>query len=145
MTHCEMTDKSKPSSQSISQLFIAILRPGLLHRFLLQLNLSAGLCQLFTFLKVSPPPCVLSTIPKAIPCNLSSKCKRKVTSVRLSGCNILAISLQCQCLLDIFAVHLAKQLWKSPLVFFLFSSLIFLPLALGIWTSHHTKCAVKLD
>lgn len=132
MTHCEMTDKSEVSSQSISQLFIAILSLGLLHRFLFQLNLSAGVVLTFHILKVFTPACVLSLIPKAIPCNLSPKCKRKVTLVRLAGCWYTCLLLLDYCLLEFFVMLLVNQLWKSPLVFLIFLS--YFPL-FGIWAS----------
>lgn len=128
MTHCEMTDKSEPSSQSVSQLFIAILRPRFycIDFFLLQLNLPARLCQLVTLLKVFTAPCVLSTIPEAIPANLFPQNAKE----RLHQCNSLDINI-----LPITLVHLAKTTLKVTSSFFyfplLFSSLIFLPLAFG--------------
>lgn len=81
---------------------------------------------------------------KQSPVTFPRNAKEKLHQCRSLGVNTPLISLQWHNLPDISAVHLVKQLWKSPLVFFI-SSLIFLPLALGIWTSHHTKRAVKLD
>lgn len=125
-----MTDKSKPSSHSISQLFIAILPPGLLDRFLLQLNLSSRLCQLFTFLKVFTAPCVLSTIPKAIPGNLSPKCKRKVTSVYLSGHSYTSHLTSVPVIARHVCCSFSKTTLKVTSCLFYFSS-FFLPLAFG--------------
>lgn len=53
------------------------------------------------------------------------------------------VSLQCHCLLDIFTVHSANQLWKSPLVFlnFYFPSVSFRHLN---FPSHLQGCQVGL-
>ena len=134
MMHCEMTDKSESSSQSISQLFIAILRPGLLHRFLLQLNLSARLCQAFMFLRCSLLLVCFLQSSKQSPVTFPQNAKERLHHCNSLGVNIPPISIQCHCLPDSLTVLLAKQLWKSPLVFFSF----FFPLLFSfrwLWAS----------
>lgn len=137
--------QTRASKSSQSQLYIAILRLGLLHRFLLQLNLSAGLCHVFW--RCLPLLLCFLQSPKQSPVTFPQHAKERLHQCNCLSFNTLPISLHCHCFfLDIFAVHFAKKqnktkkLWKSP-----FFCLIVLQLASSIWTSHHTKFAVKLD
>lgn len=120
--------QTRASKSSQSQLYIAILRLGLLHRFLLQLNLSAGLCHVFwrCFLLLL---CFLQS-PKQSPVTFPQHAKERLHQRNCLSFNTLPISLHCHCFfLDIFAVHLAKKQnnkknFESHPLSFLFSIIV---------------------
>lgn len=119
--------QTRASKSSQSQLYIAILRLGLLHRFLLQLNLSAGLCHVFW-------RCLLLLLcflqsPKQSPVTFPQHAKERLHQCNCLSFNTLPISLHCHCfffwtfLLFIYQTPPQKQqLWKSPLVFSFFKN-----------------------
>lgn len=120
--------QTRASKSSQSQLYIAILRLGLLHRFLLQLNLSAGLCHVFW-------RCLLLLLcflqsPKQSPVTFPQHAKERLHQRNCLSFNTLPISLHCHCFfLDIFAVHLAKKQnnkknFESHPLSFLFSIIV---------------------
>lgn len=120
--------QTRASKSSQSQLYIAILRLGLLHRFLLQLNLSAGLCHVFW-------RCLLLLLcflqsPKQSPVTFPQHAKERLHQCNCLSFNTLPISLHCHCFfLDIFAVHLAKKQnnkknFESHPLSFLFSIIV---------------------
>lgn len=120
--------QTRTSKSSQSQLYIAILRLGLLHRFLLQLNLSAGLCHVFW-------RCLLLLLcflqsPKQSPVTFPQHAKERLHQCNCLSFNTLPISLHCHCFfLDIFAVHLAKKQnnkknFESHPLSFLFSIIV---------------------
>lgn len=74
------------------------------------------------FWRCSPLLVCFIQSPKQSPVTFLQDAKERLHQSNSLGINILSISLQCQCSLDIFAVHLAKQLWKSPLLFSIFLS-----------------------
>lgn len=120
--------QTRASKSSQSQLYIAILRLGLLHRFLLQLNLSAGLCHVFW-------RCLLLLLcflqsPKQSPVTFPQHAKERLHQCNCLSFNTLPISLHCHCF---FSGHfccsfskknktIKKKLWKSPLVFSFFNN-----------------------
>lgn len=100
--------QTRASKSSQSQLYIAILRLGLLHRFLLQLNLSAGLCHVFW--RCLPLLLCFLQSPKQSPVTFPQHAKERLHQCNCLSFNTLPISLHCHCFfLDIFAVHLAKK------------------------------------
>lgn len=87
--------QTRASKSSQSQLYIAILRLGLLHRFLLQLNLSAGLCHVFW-------RCLLLLLcflqsPKQSPVTFPQHAKERLHQCNCLSFNTLPISLHCHC------------------------------------------------
>lgn len=87
--------QTRASKSSQSQLYIAILRLGLLHRFLLQLNLSAGLCHVFWRCSLLLL-CFLQS-PKQSPVTFPQHAKERLHQCNCLSFNTLPISLHCHC------------------------------------------------
>lgn len=113
--------------------------------FCCSLMLLSGCANSLRFLRCSLLLVCFLQSPKQSPVTFPQNAKKRLHHCNSLGVNIPPISLQCHCLPDSFAVLLAKQLWKSPLVFFIFLS--YFP-SIGFehlnFSSHWACCQVGL-